>query len=237
MDDLRQYLIRIAVINWLLSLFKANPELCTYEGLMDELAAWLLSDTCALEGCDNPLIGYPWNALFCCEEHWSIAYWTPEQIEKRLASGRKEGMTPEQIEKKNANGRKYYANRTPEQIGKKIASRRKAQKNWYTNMTPEQRKKRNGHDKERYANRTPEQIEADKEYNREWYAKNREHAKQKSKAYKQTPKAKAYEKARAQTPERKAYDKARKQTPKAKAYKKAYYARKKAERLAAIEAE
>ena len=67
MNDLRQYLIRIAVINWLLSLFKANPELCTYEGLMDELAAWLLSDTCAREGCDNPLIGYPSNAFYCSD--------------------------------------------------------------------------------------------------------------------------------------------------------------------------
>jgi len=141
----RQYLIRIAVINWLLSLFKANPELCTYEGLMDELAEWLLSDTCALEGCDNPLIGYKITAFFCCHEHAKKAW-------------------------DEANKRKDY-----------------------------------------------------------------------HKAYNQTPERKAWNKARTQTPEykeyKKDYDRARYKTPEYRDYQRDYYARKKAERLVAIEAE
>ena len=181
MDDLRQYLIRIAVINWLLSLFKANPELCTYEGLMDELAAWLLSDVCALEGCDNPLIGYPSTAFYCCEEHRSKAY---NQIPEHKAMQRGYGLARRQ---------------------------------------------------------TPEYKASEKA---RW----------------QTPEYKANARARQQTPEYKAYKKAYRQTPEykaaAKAYMKVYgkaryannreaikekarvnYARKKAERLAAIEAE
>ena len=67
--EFRQYLIRITIINWLVSLFRTSPELCTYEGLMDELAEWLWSDICTLEGCDNLLLGYPATALFCCDAH------------------------------------------------------------------------------------------------------------------------------------------------------------------------
>ena len=38
---------------------------CTYEGLMDELAKWVRSDVCELEGCDNSMLEYNSHAFYC----------------------------------------------------------------------------------------------------------------------------------------------------------------------------
>ena len=59
---------------------------------MDELAAWLWSDTCALDGCENLLLGYPWNALYCCRAHRDkVRAQTPE----RKASEKARRQTPQ----------------------------------------------------------------------------------------------------------------------------------------------
>jgi hypothetical protein len=97
--DFRQYLIRIAIINWLLSLFRADPDLCTHESLMQELAEWLWSDVCALEGCDNPMLGYRSHAIYCspaCRKsspeykaHQSIYNKTPKRRARQRVNDRK----------------------------------------------------------------------------------------------------------------------------------------------------
>ena len=132
MTDLRQYLIRIAVINWLLSLFKANPELCTYEGLMDELAAWFLSDTCALEGCENPLIGYKSDAFYCSDacgkRAWDEAnlehsrdynkahYHTPAGKAVRTRANNKYRQSVNGKAKRNKNSAEYRARKKAERL-------------------------------------------------------------------------------------------------------------------------
>ena len=180
----RQYLIRIAVINWLLSLFKANPELCTYEGLMDELAAWLLSDTCALEGCDNPLLGYISSAFFCCNKHGARAYYANmsdedkehrKALEKEHYEANKEKIIASVAAWKKANPEKvkatektYRQNMTPEQKAYQKerlkawgeANRDKInanQQKWRANLTPEQKEELLAVRREAAKNMTPEQ--------------------------------------------------------------------------------
>ena len=120
--DLRQYLIRIAVIQWLLSLFRANPDLCTNESLMQELAEWLWSDVCCLEGCDNPLLGYRSDAFFCCDVH---RVQSPERKAYMLTYGR----TPE----RKAYHKKYNKVRqqTPEVKAKEKARRQTPKRKAY----------------------------------------------------------------------------------------------------------
>ena len=53
----------------------------TYDDWLDEINEWFLSDVCALEGCDNPLLGYKWNAIYCCDAcRWKARDQTPERI-------------------------------------------------------------------------------------------------------------------------------------------------------------
>ena len=79
--EFRQHLIRIQIINWLVSLFIKSPELFTHRDMMDELAEWLWSDVCWLEGCDNLMMGYRSDAFYCCKAHFQKEYSkTPERI-------------------------------------------------------------------------------------------------------------------------------------------------------------
>jgi len=102
--ELRQYLIRIAIINWLVSLFIKSPELFTHRDMMDELAEWLWSDTCALEGCENPLLGYAYNARCCCEEHYEQL---PETQAYRMAFHKAYRSTPKRKDYQKAYHRVY----------------------------------------------------------------------------------------------------------------------------------
>ena len=117
---LRQYMMRIAVINWLLSLFKANPELFTHRDLMDELAEWLWSDTCALEGCENLRLGMRADAFYCSHtcacrgwykehpDYWN-EYGTPERRAAKYQGKKKWRQTPAGKASRVKSSKRWYA--------------------------------------------------------------------------------------------------------------------------------
>ena len=111
--DFRQYLIRITFINWLVNLFIRNPELFTNRDLMDELAELMWSDTCALDGCDNSLLGYMVTAFFCCPKHATKAYrQSPEYKANMKAYDKARAQTPERKASQKAIMKAY--NQTPQ---------------------------------------------------------------------------------------------------------------------------
>ncbi len=124
----RQYLIRIQIINWIINLFRSSPELCTYEGLMDELNEWMLSDTCARDGCDNLLWGYKSNAFYCADR---CRYYVRDRKPKKMAYRKKYENTPERKAYMMKYGKKR--NQTPERKAymkaywKKYHARKKAE--------------------------------------------------------------------------------------------------------------
>ena len=149
--EFRQYLIRIAIINWLVNLFRSNPELCTYEGLMDELAKWLWSDTCALEGCENLMLEYPSNAFYCSRAHATKAW-----FERHPIYSWEYKQSPEYKD-----AQKAY-NKTPERRAKRLAIQQTPEYKEYAKDYREANKEK-ARDYQRDYHRKPEVIEKEKE--------------------------------------------------------------------------
>ena len=108
-----------------------------YEGLMDELAEWMWSDTCALEGCENSLLGYKSNAFYCCPAHTQKA-WHEENEEYWKAYQKEYQQTPEYKAYRESPEYKAYQkaydkarSQTPEYKARKKAyrARKKAEAN------------------------------------------------------------------------------------------------------------